>query len=142
MIQESGLSVAVEAERDAQSAAQATQQILDQTREALALVREVTQALGPLDQLDEKVQSVVRNVEQGVRLARTALQVAEQTLATGRQALLVAKDTLRTLKRSEQIQIRLLEVAEATLQQAKEINRKIPGAPIFPTAPTPAPTAP
>ncbi len=51
-------------------------------------------------------------------------------------------DPLRTLKRSEQIQLRLLEVAEATLQRAKEVNRKIPGAPIFPSAPSPAPTAP
>ena len=138
-IQEQGLQVAVEAERDAQSAAQASQQILDQTREALRLVREVTEALGPLDQLDDKIDSVVRNVEQGVRLARAALQVAEQTLATGRQALVVAKDTLATLKRSEQIQIELLKVARATLQQTKEINRKIPGAPIFPTSPSPAP---
>ena len=138
-IQEQGLQVAVVAERDARSAAQATQQILDQTREALRLVREVTQALGPLDQLDEKLASVVRNVEQGVRLARAALQVAEQTLSTGQQALAVAKDTLATLKRSEQIQIELLKAARATLQQTREINRKIPGAPIFPSAPSPAP---
>lgn len=65
VIQEQGLQVAVAAERDATSAAQATQATQDQTREALTLVREVTQALGPLDQLDEKVDSVVRSVEQG-----------------------------------------------------------------------------
>ena len=138
-IQEQGLQVAVEGERDAQVAAQSSQEILDQTRQALALVREVTQALGPLDQLDVKLDSVVRNVEQGVRLARSALQVAEQTLATGQQALAVARDTLATLKRSEQVQVELLKVARATLQQTREINRKIPGAPIFPTSPTPAP---
>jgi hypothetical protein len=133
-IQEQGLQVAVEGERDAKVAAQSSQEILDQTRQALALVRQVTEALGPLDQLDVKLDSVVRNVEQGVRLARTALEVAQQTLATGQQALVVAKDTLVTLKRSEQLQRELLKTAQATLEQTREINRKIPGAPIFPTA--------
>lgn len=140
-IQEQSLAVAVEAEKDAESGAQATQQILDQTRDALTLVREVTQALGPLDQLDDKIDSLVTDVEQATRLARSALAVAEQTLATGRQALVVARDTLATLKRSEQIQVQLLETARATLEQAREINRKIPGAPIFPTTASPAPVA-
>lgn len=139
-IQEQGLQVALAGEHDAKSAAQSTQQILDQTREALQLVREVTQSLGPINQLGDKVDSVVRNVEQSVRLARAALQVAEQTLATGQQALAVAKDTLTILKRSEQIQVQLLAVARATLQQTREINRKIPGAPIFPPSPAPAAT--
>lgn len=46
-----------------------------------------------------------------------------------------------TLKRSEQIQIQQIAVARATLEQAREINRKIPGVPIFPAGPTPAPIA-
>lgn len=141
-IQEQGLAVAVEAEKDASSAAQATQEILDETRATLALVRDVADALGPLDQLDDKINSVVTNVEQAVRLARQTLQVAEQTLATGQQALALARDTLATLKRSEQIQLQLLETARATLEQTREINRKIPGAPIFPTTASPAPAAP
>jgi hypothetical protein len=108
-IQEQGLVVAVEAEKDATSAAQATQEILDETRATLELVREVTKSLGPLDQLDDKINSVVMNVEQALQVARQTLRVAEQTLATGRQALAVARDTLATLKRSEQIQLQLLD---------------------------------
>jgi chromosome segregation ATPase len=141
-IQEQGLAVAVEVERETEVAAQSSQEILDQTREALALVREVTRALGPLDQLDDKIESVVANVEQTVRIAQQTLQVAERTLATGQQALAVAQDTLATLKRSEQIQRELLDTAQATLEEVREINRKIPGAPIFPTAPEPSPAAP
>lgn len=72
-IQEHGLQVAVAGEKDASSAARSTQEILDQTRQALALVRQVLASLGPLDQLGPKLDSVVKNVEQGVRLARTAL---------------------------------------------------------------------
>ena len=68
-------------------------------------------------------------------------------IAAGRRARVVAelladaalRDTLATLKRSEQIQVQLLETARATLEQAREINRKIPGAPIFPTTSSPAP---
>jgi hypothetical protein len=141
-IQEQGLQIAVAAEKDASSAARATQEILDETRATLDLVREVAQSLGPLDQLDDKISSVVRNVEQALQVARQTLRVAEQTLATGRQALAVARDALATLRRSERIQIELLETARATLQQTREINRKIPGAPIFPTSPSPAPAAP
>lgn len=138
-IQEQGLQVALAGEQQTKAAAQATQQILDQTREALRLVREVTQALGPLDKLGGKLDSVVRDVAQGVRLASAALQVAEQTLTTGQQALAVAKDTLATLKRSEQIQVQLLQVARATLEQTREINRKIPGLPVLPSPASPAP---
>ena len=133
VIQEHGLEVAKAAEGDSRTAAQATQQILVQTQEARRLVREVAQALGPLDELGPKIDSVVRNVGQGVRLAETALRVAEQTLGTGQRALAVAQDTLATLKRSEQIQVALLKTARATLQQTIEINRKIPGLPVFPT---------
>jgi hypothetical protein len=142
MIQEQGLAVAVEAEKDATSAAQATQAILDETRATLALVRDVIESLGP--QIGQKIDSVVMDVDQAVRLARQTLAVAEQTLATGQQALAVARDTLATLKRSEQLQIQLLETARATLQETREINRKIPGAPIFPStsSPTPSPPAP
>jgi hypothetical protein len=139
VIQQQGLQVARAAERDSRTAARATEQILEQTEQALRLVREVTQALGPLDELGPEVDSVVRNVQQGVRLAAVALQVAEQTLSTGQRALAVAQDTLATLKRSEQIQRQLLETARATLRQTIEINRKIPGVPVFPTsAPSPA----
>ena len=137
-IQEQGLAVAVEAEQDATTAAQSTQEILQQTREALALVREVTQSLGPLDQLDDKVDAVVRDLEQTVRIAQQTLAVAEQTLATGREALAVARDPLGPLQRGERIQAELLRTAQATLEQTREINRKIPGAPVFPEqAPAP-----
>ena len=142
MIQEQGLAVAVEAEKDATSAAQATQEILVETRAALALVRDVAESLGPLDQLDDKIDSVVVDVEQAVRLARQTLAVAERTLATGQQALAVARDTLATLRRSEQIQLQLLDTARQTLQETREINRKTPGAPVFPSTSTPAPAAP
>ena len=141
-IQQSGLEVAAAAEKDASSAAQATQEILVQTREALTLVREVTRALEPLDKLDVKLDSVVRDVEQGVRLAQTTLTVAQQTLQTGREALSVARDTLSILKRSEQIQVELLKTARATLEEVRQINRKFPGAPVFPTTGSPSPAAP
>jgi len=142
MVQEQGLVVAVEAEKDTTVAAQSTQEILTQTREALTLVREVTQALGPLDQLPEKIGTVVRSVEQALEVARATLAIAQQTLETGRQALAVAQDTLATLKRSEQIQAQLLQTARETLEQTRQINAKIPGAPIFPTASPTEPTAP
>lgn len=133
-VQEAGLQVAAEAERDATVAAGSTQALLVETRSTLALVREVTRSLGP--DVGGKVDLLVEDVAQAVALARQTLAVAQQTLATGRQALLVAKDTLATLKRSEQIQLELLETA-------REINRKIPGAPVFPESPaSPAPTAP
>ena len=133
-IQEQGLQVAAAAEKDANSAARSSAEILDETRRTLALIRQVTEALGPLDQLDVKLDSVVRNVEQGVQLARATLDVAQRTLDTGQQALAVAKDTLVTLKRSEQLQRRLLAVAEETLVQTRELNRKIPLPPIFQTS--------
>ncbi|MCW2605929.1 MAG: hypothetical protein JWO60_622 [Frankiales bacterium] len=126
VIQQQGLEVAQAAEQD-------TTAIREQTEAALETVREVTRALGPLDQLDDKAEAVVRSVEEGVRLAQAALRVAEQTLATGRQALAVARETLTTLKESEQVQRELLDVARKTLQETREINRKIPGAPVFPT---------
>ena len=139
-IQEAGLEVAVEAEKDTTVAAQSTQALLAETRETLELVREVTRSLGP--DVGAKVDMLVQDVEQAVAIARRTLAVAQQTLATGQQALAVARDTLATLKRSEQLQVDLLETARATLEQARQINRKIPGAPIFPEAPpTPAPAA-
>lgn len=136
MIQEQGLAVAVDTQRIAQSTSEDTEAARQQTQDVLQTVREVTAALGPLDQLDDKIDTVVRGVEVGVRLAETTLRIAEQTLATGREALAVAKDTLTTLERSEQIQIQLLEVAKQTLEQTREINRKTPGAPVFPTTTT------
>lgn len=133
-IQQQGLQVAVAAEHDARDAAAATRQVLAQTRQALRLVQEVLRSLGPLDQLGGKLDAVVEGVAQGVRLAGTTLRVAEQTLSTGQQALVVAQDTLATLKRSEQVQVQLLRTAQATLEQTREINRKIPGLPVLPTA--------
>lgn len=139
-MQEQGLQVAVQTQKDTGAAVQSTQAILDQTRQALALVQQVAQALGPLDQFGGKVDTVVQDVQQTVQLGQAALAVAQQTLSTGQQALSVAKDTLATLQRSEQIQAELLATAKATLEQTRQINAKIPGAPVFPTAP--APTAP
>ena len=136
-IQETGLEVAVEAEKDTTVAAQSTRELLEETRATLKLVREVTQALGP--DVGRKVDMLVGDVEQAVRLARQTLAVAQQTLETGQRALAVARDTLATLKRSEQIQVELLKTAQATLEQTREINRKIPGAPVFPTTAAPAP---
>jgi hypothetical protein len=136
VVQEQGLEVAVASQRIAETTAEDTEAILDQTTSTLQTVREVTAAMGPLGELDGKIEGVVMSVEAGIRLARSTLTIAEQTLATGQQALVVARDTLATLKRSEQIQLDLLDVARKTLQQAEEINRKIPGAPIFPTPPT------
>lgn len=132
-IQQAGLEVAVEAERDTTVAATSTQELLEETRATLQLVREVTQSLGP--DVGQKLDDVVQDVEQALRVAQQTLVVAQQTLATGREALAVAKDTLATLKRSEQIQLQILRNAE-------EINRKIPGAPIFPSTSSPAPVAP
>jgi hypothetical protein len=133
-IQETGLEVAVEAEKDTTVAAQSTRELLEETRETLRLVREVTQSLGP--DVGKKVDMLVQDVAQAVAIAQQTLAVARRTLATGQQALAVARDTLATLKRSEQIQLELLRTT-------KEINRKIPGAPIFPESPaTPAPATP
>ncbi len=132
-VQEAGLEVAVAAEKDTTVAAASTQALLEETRATLELVREVTQSLGP--DIGQNLDDVVTDVEQALRVAQQTLVVAQQTLATGREALVVAKDTLATLKRSEQIQLQLLRNAE-------EINRKIPGAPIFPTTASPTPAAP
>ena len=118
-VQESGLAVAVEAERDATVAAESTQALLEETRATLQLVREVTRSLGP---------DLGEELGQALRVAQQTLVVAQQTLSTGREALAVARDTLATLRRSEELQRELLRTAE-------EINRKIPGAPVFPSAP-------
>ena len=134
-VQKQGLQVAVDSQRIAGTTAKDTTAILDQTTATLQTVREVTAALGPLEQLNGKIESVVGGLEAGVRLARTTLTVAQQTLATGGQALVIARETLNTLKLSEQTQRDLLDVARKTLQQTREINRKIPGAPILPTVP-------
>lgn len=139
-IQETGLEVAVEAEKDTTVAATSTRELLEETRATLKLVREVTQSLGP--DVGEKVDMLVRDVEQAVAIARQTLAVAQRTLETGQQALAVARDTLATLKRSEQIQVELLRTARETLEETREINRKIPGAPIFPTTSSPTPAAP
>lgn len=132
-MQEQGLQVAVQSQQLAELTATDTQAILEQTTATLQTVREVAAALGPLEQLDERVETVVTGVEAGVRLAQATLTTAEQTLATGREALAVARETLATLQRSEQVQRELLEVARQTLEETRQINRKIPGAPVFPT---------
>ena len=139
-IQETGLEVAVEAEKDTTVAATSTRELLEETRATLQLVREVTRSLGP--DVGQKVDMLVQDVEQALAVARQTLAVAQRTLAVGQETLAVARDTLATLKRSEQLQIDLLETAKATLEQARQINRKIPGAPIFPEATaSPAPAA-
>lgn len=66
-------------------------------------------------------------VQAGTALARTTLTVAQQTLRTGKQALTTATDTLQTLTTSLDVQRQQLAVAQQTLEQTREINRKIPG---------------
>ena len=57
------------------------------------------------------------------------------------QALAVARRTLHELELSRALQQQLLVVARLTLEQTKQINAKIPGVPVFPTAfPTAFPT--
>lgn len=130
VIQQQGLSLATGAKQDTGAIRQQTQQALDTVREVLA-------ALGPIRALKGQVQTVVRAVEAGVSLARSALAVAQQTLSTGQKALAVAVSTLHELQASFAVQQQLLVVARATLEQVKQINRKLPGVPVFPTtAPT------
>lgn len=129
-IQRQGLSLATGAKQD-------TAAIRAQTEQALTTVHEVLAALGPISRLKGQLDTVVRSVEAGVSLARSALAVAQQTLANGQAALNVAITSLHELQASLAVQRQLLVVARQTLQQAREINRKIPGAPVFPAA-TPA----
>jgi hypothetical protein len=131
MIQQQGLLIATDAQQVARHAAEDTAAIRMQTEQALTTVRAVLAALGPLGELKGKVETVVKGVEAGVSLARTALAVAQQTLSNGQQALAVAVSTLHELQASLAVQRQLLVVARQTLEQARQINRKIPGAPIF-----------
>jgi hypothetical protein len=126
-LQEQGLVIASATRND-------TRAVREQTERALRTVRQVLAALGPVSELRHDLESTVRAVEAGVVLARTALTVARQTLDTGLQALTVAKQTLRELQVSRALQQQLLEVARLTLQQTRQINAKIPGVPVFPTA--------
>jgi hypothetical protein len=126
-LQEQGLEIASATRND-------TRAVREQTESALRTVRQVLAALGPVSELRHDLESTVRAVEAGVVLARTALTVARQTLDTGLQALTVAKQTLRELQVSRALQQQLLEVARLTLQQTRQINAKIPGVPVFPTA--------
>ncbi|MCU1592893.1 MAG: hypothetical protein JWO12_285 [Frankiales bacterium] len=126
-IQQQGLSVAAAAKQD-------TGAIRAQTQQALDTVREVLAALGPISDLKGQIETVVKGVQAGVSLARSALAVAQQTLATGQRALAVAVSSLQQLRASLAVQRQLLVVAQQTLKQVQEINRKFPGAPIFPTA--------
>jgi hypothetical protein len=125
-MQKEGLAIAATTSSD-------THDVRLRTDEALATVREVLKALGPISELKGQVDTVVRAVEAGVVLARTALSVAQQTLSTGVEALAVARSTLHELQVSRALQEQLLAVARETLEQARQINAKFPGAPIFPT---------
>lgn len=104
----------------------------------LTTVKQVVAALGPLQQLQGKMNDVVSGVQAGVALARSTLALAQQTLSTGKDALQTALVTLDTLRQSRTLQQQLLDVARQTLQQVQEINKKITGAPIFPAAATTA----
>lgn len=126
-IQQQGLSLASGAKQD-------TGAIRVQTQQALDTVRDVLAALGPISTLKGQIETVVRGVQAGVSLARSALAVAQQTLANGQRALAVAVSTLHELQTSVAVQRQLLAVAQQTLEQVREINRKFPGVPIFPTA--------
>lgn len=126
-LQKQGLAIAASTSAD-------THDVRQRTDEALQTVRQVLQALGPLTELKGRLDGAIRAVEAGVALARTALTVAEQTLDTGRQTLGLTRLMLHELEVSRSIQQELLTVARLTLEQARQINAKIPGAPIFPTA--------
>jgi hypothetical protein len=129
-----GLGIAKDSQHVAHLAADDTEAIRVQTEQALTTVRDVLAAVGPISELKGSLGTVVKQVEAGVSLARTALAVAQQTLATGQAALAVAVSTLDALHASLDVQRQLLDVARQTLEQAKEINRKIPGLPVFPSA--------
>jgi hypothetical protein len=131
LLQQQGLAIARDSQQVAHRAADDTAAIRAQTDAALQTVRQVLAALGPLEDLKGKIDTVVRSVEAGVSLARTALAVAQETLATGKAALSVALSSLAELKASRALQQELLDVARQTLEQTKQINRKIPGLPIF-----------
>jgi hypothetical protein len=120
--QQRGLAVAKQSQRIAQTTSQRTGGLLHQTTLMAATIHQVLDALGPL-----------RNLKVGVRLARSTLAVARQTLSTGRAGLQAAIASLRTLRQSKNIQAQLLEVARQTLRVTREIDRKIPIPPIFPT---------
>ena len=131
-IQKQGLEVATNSERLAGNTAQTTESIRRQTAGAIASIRRVLVALGPLRRLHGDIETVVESVQAGVVLARTTLEVGRQTLRDGKRALAVAVTTLETLKHSERIQQDLLEVGRQTLAQVTEINRKLPVPPVFP----------
>jgi hypothetical protein len=134
VIQQRGLQVATTSQRIAGTTSQRTAQVLTETTATLNTVRQVVAALGPLGRLPGKINGVVHGVHTGVVLARSALTLARQTLMTGGAALAVATSTLGTLRDSKAIQQQLLVVARKTLRQTREINRKFPGAPVFPTS--------
>ncbi len=137
-IQKQGLLIARDVQGMTKTGVDATLDIRRDTNSALATLREVITALGPLRQLRGDIRTLVENTDAGVALARSTLLVARETLTTGRDALSVARDTLSTLRRSEEVQRDLLSVARQTLDQVIRINKKIPTAPIFPTgAPDP-----
>jgi hypothetical protein len=124
--QQSGLAVAKESQGIARTTSQHTAELLNETTTMVSTIQQVLAALGPL-----------RNLQLGVRLARSTLAVARQTLSTGKAGLQTALATLRTLRQSRDIQAQLLEVARHTLRVAQETDRKIPLPPIFPAAANP-----
>lgn len=93
--------------------------------------------LGPARGTRDDISSVRSDLavaQQGLTLARdlrygaghTTVIVAQQTLRTGKQALTTATATLQTLTTSLDVQRQQLAVAQQTLEQTREINRKIP----------------
>jgi chromosome segregation ATPase len=132
VIQQQGLTIAADTRRISGAAAQHSADILRDTTATLNTVRRVVAALGPLAQLTGKIETVTKGVQTGVALARSTLALAQRTLTTGKAALAVAVETLRTLRQSKQVQEQLLVVARQTLEQTRQINRKIPTPAVFP----------
>lgn len=133
-VQQQSLRVVRDTQAITATGVRSAENIEQQTVQAVAMLRRVITALGPLQRLQGDIDTVVDGVEAGVVLARSALDVARTTLDDGKRALAIAEETLRTLSRSEQIQIQLLRTARATLQETTEINSKIPFPPIAPTS--------
>lgn len=66
--------------------------------------------------------------KQQLDVSKRTLSVAEQQLSVSTQTLQVARSTDAKLNTSLGIQRQLLQTAQATLQEAREINRKTPSA--------------
>ncbi len=128
------MTVAKDSQQVARTTSQHTAELVQNTSATLDTIRQVVSALGPLQQIQGKINQVVDDIQAGVALARTTLDLANRTLTTGQAALQVALQTLDTLQQSRSIQQQLLDVARQTLQQTRDINQKIPGLPILPAS--------